>query len=53
MIVVLVVQTGDADEGPEVKRKYVEAAGTSDDKKPEMLAHNSIAETLLCSICQV
>lgn len=49
---ILFIQTGDTDEGPELKKKHQEDE-TLDSKKPELPAHNSIADTLLCSICQV
>ena len=47
-------KAGDTDEGPVSKRKHQESEeGASSSKKPEFLPHNSIADTLLCSICQV
>ncbi|XP_066018699.1 E3 ubiquitin-protein ligase CHFR isoform X4 [Pocillopora verrucosa] len=46
-------EAGDTDEGPVSKRKHQESEeGASSSKKPELLPHNSIADTLLCSICQ-
>ena len=45
-------QTGDTDEGPAMKKNHQEEP-TSDSKKTDLPAHNSIADTLLCSICQV
>jgi len=45
-------QTGDSDEGPALKKNHQEES-TSDSKKTNLPAHNSIADTLLCSICQV
>ncbi|XP_073257835.1 E3 ubiquitin-protein ligase CHFR-like isoform X2 [Porites lutea] len=46
-------QVSDTDDGPKAKKKHAEVAGTSDDKKPaDLVTHNSIAETLVCSICQ-
>ena len=36
-----------------MKKRHKEETGTSSEKKPEMVSHDSIAETLLCSICQV
>ena len=45
-------QTGDTDEGPASKKNHQEES-TSDSKKTELPTHNSIADTLLCSICQV
>ena len=45
-------QTGDTDEGPALKKNHQEDA-TSDSKKTDLPTHNSIADTLLCSICQV
>ena len=50
----LFIQVSDTDDGPKPKKKHAEVAGTSDDKKPaDLVTHNSIAETLVCSICQV
>jgi len=45
-------QIGDSDEGPALKKNHQEQS-TSDSKKTILPAHNSIADTLLCSICQV
>ena len=47
------IQTGDSYEGPKLKKKHQEEEETLDGKKPDLPAHNSIADTLLCSICQV
>ncbi|XP_078362422.1 E3 ubiquitin-protein ligase CHFR-like isoform X2 [Oculina patagonica] len=44
-------ETGHTDEGPELKKKHQEDE-TLEGKKPDLPAHNSIADTLLCSICQ-
>lgn len=50
----LFIQVSDTDDGPKPKKKHAEVAGTSDDKKlADLVTHNSIAETLVCSICQV
>lgn len=46
------IQTGDSYEGPELKKKCQEEEAL-DGKKPDLPTHNSIADTLLCSICQV
>lgn len=45
-------QTGDTDEGPALKKNHREES-TSESNKTDLPAHNSIADTLLCSICQV
>ncbi|XP_068679454.1 E3 ubiquitin-protein ligase CHFR-like isoform X1 [Montipora foliosa] len=45
-------ETGDTDEGPATKKRHEEERGTLVEKEPKMVAHNSIADTLLCSICQ-
>ncbi|XP_074636657.1 E3 ubiquitin-protein ligase CHFR-like [Acropora palmata] len=45
-------EASDLDEGPATKKRPKKGEKATEEKKPEVVAHNSIADSLICSICQ-